>query len=99
MVIVVFRSKLRPGVEKEFAELGNRMQEIAESMPGFISYKVYHAGDGERASVIEFETREELQAWREQPEHVQAQQRGRDQFYEEYSLIVSESVRESNFER
>ena len=99
MVIVVFRSKLRPGVEEEFVELGNRMQEIAESMPGFVSYKVYHASDGERASVIEFETREELQAWREHPEHVQAQQRGRDQFYEEYSLIVSESVRESNFER
>ena len=99
MVMVVFRSKLRPGVEEEFVELGDKMLEIAESMPGFISYKVYHAGDGERASIIEFASAEELQAWREQPEHLAAQQRGRDQYYEEYSLVVSEPKRVSNFER
>ena len=99
MVMVVFRSKLRPGVEKEFVELGDKMLEIAESMPGFISYKVYHSGDGERASIIEFASAEELQAWREQPEHLAAQQRGRDLYYEEYSLVVSEPKRVSNFER
>lgn len=99
MVIAVFRSKLRPGIEDEFVELGDKMLEIAESMPGFISYKVYHADDGERASIIEFASREELRAWREHPQHLAAQQRGRDRYYEKYSLVVSEPERESNFER
>ncbi|MCH7868874.1 MAG: antibiotic biosynthesis monooxygenase [Myxococcales bacterium] len=99
MVIVVFRSKLRAGIEDEFNELGDRMQTIAESMPGFISYKVFHAPDGERASIIEFESREELQAWKINAEHIAAQQLGRDKFYAEYTLTVSETLRETKFER
>ena len=99
MVISVFRSKLRPGIEEEFVKLGDRMLEIAQSMPGFVSYKVYTAPDGERASIIEFESREELLAWRDLPEHRAAQQRGRERYYEWYSLVVSEPERESHFER
>lgn len=99
MVIVVFRSKLRAGIEAEFNELAERMQTIAEAMPGFISYKVFHAPDGERASIIEFESREELQAWKINAEHIAAQQLGRDKFYQEYTLTVSDSLRETKFER
>jgi len=99
MVMVVFRSKLRPGVEEEFGELADKMMEIAESMPGFVSYKVFQAEDGERASIIHFESIEQLQAWRTQPEHLAAQQRGRESFYEEYSLIVSEPYRDNDFKR
>lgn len=98
MMMVVFRSRLRQGIEEEFAELGDKMLEFAQSMPGFISYKVFTAPDGERASIIEFASAEELEAWRKLPEHLAAQQRGRQHFYEEYSLVVSESKRESNFE-
>lgn len=99
MVIAVFRSILRPGIEKEFLALGDQMLEIAQSMPGFISYKVYKSPEGERASIIEFESREHLEAWRDQPEHLAAQQRGRERYYEKYSLVVSEPERESHFER
>ena len=96
-MIAIFRSKLRPGIEDEFAKLGDEMLEIAQSMPGFLSYKVYHAEDGERCSVIEFETREQLDAWRNLPVHVAAQQRGRKRYYQTYSLHVCEPERESRF--
>lgn len=99
MVIAVFRSRLRPGVEDEFKALGDQMLEIAQAMPGFISYKVYSSDDAERASIIEFASREELQAWRDQPEHLAAQKLGRERFYETYSLVVSEPVRDSQFTR
>ena len=95
MVIAVFRSSLRPDCEKEFQQLGTRMLDLARSMPGFISYKVYVADDGERCSVIEFDSPENLQAWRKHPEHLEAQQTGRARYYEEYSLYVSEPERES----
>jgi len=75
------------------------MLELARSMPGFISYKVYVADDGERCSVIEFDSPENLQAWRKHPEHLEAQQTGRARYYEEYSLYVSEPERESLFSR
>ncbi len=97
MVLVVFRSKLRPESEDEFQALAAEMILIAESMPGFLSYKVFKADDGERCSIIEFETEEDLKGWREQVTHRQAQQAGRDRFYTEYSLQIGIPSRELRF--
>ena len=99
MVLSVFRSRLRSENADEFRRLADRMLELAESMPGFVSYKVYVSEDGERCSIIEFETLEQLQAWREHPEHRNAQRIGRERFYEDYTLQVGEPTRESRFER
>ncbi len=99
MVVTVFRSKLRVGNEAEFQALVDRMMGLAQGMDGFISYKVYRADDGERCSVIEFDTHEHLLAWRNQPEHVKAQELGRQEYYESYSLLVCDPVRESTFAR
>ncbi len=98
MVISVFRSRLRPENEADFLALADRMMAIAESMPGFLSYKVFTAPDGERCSIVEFASHEQLLAWRNRPEHRAAQQEGRDRYYASYSLQVAEPVRESRFE-
>lgn len=99
MVLVVFRSRLRPEHADEFHALADRMLEIAREMPGFVSYRSYRSEDGERASVIEFESAEQLHAWRSHPEHAAAMQRGRERFYSEYRLQVLEPTRESRFSR
>ena len=99
MVITVFRSRLLPEHADEFQELAAKMLELAKSMPGFISYKVYSAEDGERCSIIEFESPDHLRAWRVHPEHLEAQRLGRERFYSEYSLHVAEPTRESRFPR
>jgi heme-degrading monooxygenase HmoA len=99
MVVVVFRARIRPEFQAEYYALADRMAEIARSLPGFISWKGYHAEDGERVSIHEWETPEQLRAWREHPEHVKAQALGRQKFYEEYTLYVSDSPRESRFSR
>jgi heme-degrading monooxygenase HmoA len=99
MTIVVFRSRIRPENADEFHELADKMLLLAKSMAGFISYKAYTSDDGERVSIHEWESPEQLRAWREHPEHRQAQSIGRDRFYEEYTSYVCESPRESRFKR
>lgn len=99
MVLVVFRSRLRPEATEEFGRLADEMMKIARSMPGFLSYTVFTSEDGERCSVIEFDTSEQLRAWREHPRHREAQERGRERFYEEYTLHVAEETRSSRFAR
>jgi hypothetical protein len=64
MVVVVFRSRLRDGDTEAFQRLADRMHALAASMPGFISYKVYSAEDGERVSIHEWETPEHLRTGR-----------------------------------
>jgi heme-degrading monooxygenase HmoA len=97
MVMTIFRSRLRAENSEEFNALAAEMLERAEAMPGFISYKVYVAEDGERCSIVEFESHDELLAWRNLPEHRSAQQTGRERYYQEYTLHVVEPVRESRF--
>jgi heme-degrading monooxygenase HmoA len=97
MVVVVFRSKLRPGVEAEITKTGQRMYELASAMPGFRSYKDFVAEDGENVSIVEFESLETLTAWRDQPEHKVVQQQGRERFFSEYRIQVCTPVRVSEF--
>ena len=99
MIVVVFRSRLRDANADDFQALADRMHALAASMPGFISYKVYVADDGERVSIHEWESAEHLRAWREHPEHRQAQSRGREDYYSDYTLYVCEDPRTSRFKR
>lgn len=100
-MLVVFRSRLsdKDEVATEYPPLGKRMIELAKAMPGFISYKNFESSDGERVSVIEFDSQENLRAWQEHPEHRVAQQKGRDLFYDEFKVQVCTVEREYNFKR
>lgn len=98
MVVIVFRSKLREGVDPSPLEpIGLRMYELASAMPGFISYKDFAAADGESVSLVEFESVETLEAWRRHPEHVEAQRLGRDHYFAEYQIQVCTPVRSYGF--
>jgi heme-degrading monooxygenase HmoA len=99
MIVTVFRSRLLPGVRDEYVALVARMNEIAAAMPGYISHKGFFADDGERVTVVEFESEEAHNAWRMHPEHIEAQRKGHQIYYSEYSVQVCEVVRESKFKR
>ena len=97
MVIVVFRSRLQPEHAEEFQRDAEEMLDLARSMPGFISYKLYTSEDGERVTLHEWRSAEELRAWREHPRHREIQALGRSKYYAEYTSYVCESPRESRF--
>ena len=97
MVVVVFRSRLRPEHVEEFERDAEEMLALAQSMPGFISYKRYVSEDGERVSLHEWESPEDLRAWREHPRHREIQALGRSRYYAEYTSYVCDSPREARF--
>jgi heme-degrading monooxygenase HmoA len=97
MVIVVFRSRLKPGVEKDIEETDARMAELAAAMPGFVSYRQYVSADGEGVVVVEFESHETLAAWRAHPEHREAQRLGKERWFAEYRITVCDAVRDYSF--
>ena len=97
MIVTVFRSRLLPGIRDEYVVLANRMNELAATMPGYISHKGFFADDGERVTIVEFESEEGMRAWRSHPEHVEAQRKARQKYYSEYQVQVCELVREANF--
>lgn len=97
MVITIFRSRLRPEHTEEYERWAAKIHALAAQMPGFISIKTFTAEDGERVSIVEFESEETLLAWRNQPDHKQAQELGRKLFYSQYHIQVCQPVRDYSF--
>ena len=97
MIVTVFRSRLMPDVRQDYVALADRMNEIARTMPGYISHKGFFAEDGERVTVVEFEDEEAMRAWRMHPEHRAAQKLARERFYAEYNVQICEVKRETSF--
>ncbi len=95
-VVTVFRSRLRPDAKaRGYDETATRLESRARDMPGFVDFKTFSAPDGERVSIITFDTLEHQEAWRDDPEHRAAQARGREEFYAEYSISVCLLMRHS----
>ena len=99
MIVTVFRSRLMPGLKDEYLALVERMNELAQATPGYISHKGFFAEDGERCTIVEFESEEAHRGWAEHPEHREAQKLGRQTFYLEYSIHICKAVRSNSFKR
>ena len=92
MIVTIFRSRLRPEHQAEYSQM-------AERMPGFVSIKTFSAPDGERVSIVEFESEAAHTAWREHPEHRIAQRLGRERFYSEFRIQVCRVERDYGMSR
>lgn len=97
--VVVFRSRLRPGVDDVYDRRAGEIYALAEQMPGLISARDYTAEDGERVAIIEFDTEANLLAWRDHAEHRRAQAQGRGEFYASYSIQICKVERSATFDQ
>ena len=70
MIVTVFRSRLRPGVQEEYGPMAARMSAMAKTIPGYVSHKGFVAEDGERLTLVEFDSEDALREWRIHPDHV-----------------------------
>jgi heme-degrading monooxygenase HmoA len=70
------------------------MDELVTTMPGYVSHASFRDGASMTGVTISyFQSMEELVAWRNVPEHREAQDLGRSKFYTEYEIEVAEIVR------
>lgn len=94
MIVTVFRARLNPGVQEAYGPTAERMSELARAVPGYVSHKGFVADDGERVTIVEFESEEALNRWRIDPEHRGANKRGFDTFYSEFKYQICSLIRE-----
>jgi heme-degrading monooxygenase HmoA len=99
MMVIVFRSRLAAEAGADYGDTADAMLAKARTMPGFVEFKQFEAQDGERLSLIHWESPETLRAWAEDVEHRDAQRRSRERWYTTYSIEVAEVVRTSRFRR
>ena len=100
MYLVVFRNRKRADLEAAaYSADAARMEELARTRPGFLSFKSYTADDGEVVAISEWESEAAALDWRRQAEHAEVQGRGRAQYYESYTLFAGTPSRIHYFRR
>jgi heme-degrading monooxygenase HmoA len=62
MIVVVFRSRPDAAAGEDYEATSARMEELAVTMPGYIAHKEFAAEDGERLTLVEFESEETVAA-------------------------------------
>jgi len=100
MYLAVFRNRKRPDIDQQaYAADAARMEALARRQPGFLSFKSYQSADGEVVAISEWASEAAVHAWGSHAEHAEIQQRGRDIYYESYTLFACDSPFEHRFER
>ncbi len=98
-LVTVFRSRRRADSEEAYARTAEAMLASARAVPGFVDFATFVGEDGDRVSVVTFATPEAHAAWRDDPAHRAAEQQGRDEFYEWYSVQVATCTGATAWER
>jgi len=97
MIVALFRSRLRPDAQPEYNLMATRMSALAKSIPGYVAHKGFVAEDGERVTIVEFESEEALHKWRVHPEHVKAKRSGIESFFSEYRVQICTVMRDRSW--
>ena len=98
-VVTVFRSRRGPGTDEVYARLADAMLAAARAVPGSSTSPPSIGHDGGHVSLVTFATPEAHAAWRDDAAHRAAQQQGRDELYEWYSVQVSTCTGATYWER
>ena len=98
MLVILFRSRLRAEAGKDYQDKAAEMLAYAKTRPGYVDYKQFQAEDGERLTVVRWQDRETLDAWRRDSRHREAKQLGREHWYASYDIEIAEVIDEHHFE-
>jgi heme-degrading monooxygenase HmoA len=90
MEVVLFRIRLKDGIDtQEYQRVFEQMLASVSQSPGFLGIEGYTGEDGTETAVARFDSAESLAAWRNKPDHLVVQQRGRDEFFASYDITVA----------
>ncbi len=93
---VIFTS-IKVEAENNYADIANRMIELASKQEGFIG--VESARNEIGITVSYWESLEAIKNWKQNAEHLIAQQLGKDVFYQSYTTRICKVEREYSFQK
>jgi len=94
MYAVIFRAKIQE-LDTEYAAAAERMRELAMNEYGCVEFIACTEGENELA-ISYWESEQQIQKWKQNAEHLLAQEMGRSKWYRSYTVQVLEVVRAYN---
>lgn len=92
MYVVIFRATVRK-LDAEYSAVAKQMRELAVDQFGCIEFHSVTEGVNE-VSLSYWPSEENIRAWKDHPEHLLAQQAGRERWYQSYTVQVAQVGRE-----
>lgn len=88
---VIFTSTRKEG-DNGYAEMSQRMVELAQQQPGYLGHE--SARDGIGITVSYWENTDAIRNWKMNTEHLFAQQKGREDWYAAYKVRICKVERD-----
>lgn len=80
-----------------YQEMAEHMEALVAGCDGFLGLESARGGDGVGITVSYWDSEEAITAWGANAEHLQAQEQGKSQWYDRYSLRVAQISRAYQF--
>ncbi len=96
MIAVIFEVQVNPSRRDDYLDTAASLRELLAEVDGFISIERFESlvNPGKLLSLSYWRDEQALAAWRNVEAHRRAQAAGRDGIFEDYSLRVTEVIRD-----
>jgi heme-degrading monooxygenase HmoA len=91
---VIFTSKLTKN-DEGYSEMAQKMEDLAKKQNGFLGIESVREDVG--ITVSYWESLEAIKTWKQNSEHLIAQQKGREQWYSWYNTRICKVERDYDF--
>lgn len=92
MYAVIFKAEIKE-LDQSYTDIASRMRELAKSKYGCIEFTALLEGTQEIA-ISYWDNEAQIIAWKQDPEHIKAQELGRSQWYKCYQVQIVKVERE-----
>lgn len=90
---VIFSSQRTTG-DNGYAQMADKMEELASKQPGFISVESVRDASGSGITISYWESLEAISNWKKNEAHQVAQEKGKQDWYESYKVRICKVERE-----
>lgn len=95
MYYAVIFTSTRTEIEAGYAEMANKMVELAKAQPGYIGMESARSEIG--ITVSYWESLEAIRNWKANLDHLEAQEKGKTTWYKNYKVRIAKVEREYEF--
>lgn len=95
MKLVLFRIHLREDIDAPaYQAVFEQMLKEVSMLSGFRGIEGFSGEDGSELAVAWFDSDEAIAEWKQHPDHLVAQERGRREFFKSYEITIADTDRQ-----
>lgn len=96
--IVIFTSEKSKNLDG-YDEMNEKTFELVESQPGYLGSESFYNDEGRHVTLVRFKTKEDISNWKNNELHLKAQKKGKELWYDHYSVHICKVEKEYDFNR